>query len=392
MRITYIIARFYPWYGGAERNCLELAKIAVTAGHQVTVLTTDLAPNGGRLPREETLFGIRIRRFHTFNSQLNLGFYPELLSFLLTHKTDIIHVENGPGMIWQEFCLAMKRITSRQIKFIATPHGPFLATPHTHTGWKLQAARVAKKVMLPYFKLVWPWLFDKIIAINPLQHEWLQRDYRIHPTKIILINNGIPADYIPVGCPTKPTAEIIISAIGRLEQYKRFPDIVSALGTLHKKLLLPRGVRAVLMGAPGNALGSIQALVKRYDLDDKVEVVVSPPDSYRDDILAKSSIHILPSEWEGTGIVLLEAMAMGNALISSTGNEAAELLITEGANGYIFPTGDVDTLASYIYKLLCDKKLLNDMMLTSWQLSHELTWEKAGKVYLELLADITNNT
>jgi glycosyltransferase involved in cell wall biosynthesis len=48
-----------------------------------------------------------------------------------------------------------------------------------------------------------------------------------------------------------------------------------------------------------------------------------------------SEIFVFPSEWEAFGIVLLEAMAYKNSIIS-TKTEGGSYLIKPGENGYLY--------------------------------------------------------
>jgi glycosyltransferase involved in cell wall biosynthesis len=94
---------------------------------------------------------------------------------------------------------------------------------------------------------------------------------------------------------------------------------------------------------------------------------------------------VLPSEWEATGIVLLEAMAKGNVIITSDGNEAARMVVEHRANGFIYKYGDVQSLAYALSQVVNDPKLRAKMIDLNIQKAKEFTWEAIFPKYLSVV-------
>jgi glycosyltransferase involved in cell wall biosynthesis len=73
------------------------------------------------------------------------------------------------------------------------------------------------------------------------------------------------------------------------------------------------------------------------------------------DVLAAADIFVLPSLWEGLPIGLLEAMAMGKAIIASDVDGTGEVL-KNGQNGLLIPTGNlVSSLTEALVRLGRDR-------------------------------------
>lgn len=395
LKIVYLVARFHPFKGGAENYIWELARLSAAQGHQVTVLTTNISPTGQLLPSNETIDGIHIRRFKAWNRQLNLGFYPGLFRGLLNTEADIVHVGNGPGFLWHEFCLFWKRIFSRRTVFAASPHGRFLATPETHSGWKRLVARVAKLLMYPYFRIMWSFLFDIAFADNPKQPQWLKQEYGMRNINMLPIcisdKHLLSIEQVNAKFESLKSQEVVITCIGRIAKYKGFQYVVQALTKLNQTGRFPAPVKLIIMGKPEEYIGALRETIAQSGIPEHIEVLENPSDEVKNDTLTnRSQIHILPSHFEATGIVLLEAMAKGNAIMTSDGNEAAEQLITNGENGFIFANGNVDELADKLELLLGNNDLRWQMAQSNLEKVKAFTWEVVFPDYIATLNQSLN--
>lgn len=386
LNIVFVIARFWPYRGGAEMNCYKMATYCAALGHNVTVLTTDANPGTGILPSEETVEGVKIIRVHRWNQQLNLGFYPGLLSKLVKTKADVVHVENGPGFMWQDFCVLVKKWTSWKTKFIVTPHGPFLATGSTYTGLKGVVANLGQLLLAPYFKLIWGKMWHKVIAINARQPVWLARDYWVNPKNIVVIPNGIPAELLNVPYKHAEEGVLRISYLGRISEYKGVQKVIEALHILHAT---PAEYQFTVMGKM--FYPELLEKIREYNLQEVVKIIDTPSDEVRDQVLTEESeIHILPSQWEAQGIVLLEAMAKGNIPVTTETNEGAPDFIQNGRNGFIYPYENAERLAQIIEQMRVATKLRQQMIDLNLQIVKNWTWEEILPKYQQLIKFLTN--
>ena len=76
--------------------------------------------------------------------------------------------------------------------------------------------------------------------------------------------------------------------------------------------------------------------------------------------IADSSVYVLPSYREGTPRTVLEAMAMGRAVITTDAPGCRETVV-DGHNGYLVPVKDVDALAAAMERFITDPQLIASM-------------------------------
>ena len=101
---------------------------------------------------------------------------------------------------------------------------------------------------------------------------------------------------------------------------------------------------------------------------------------------AASHLLVVPSSYEGFGIVYLEGMHFGLPAIAGTAGAAREL-IHHDHNGFLVPPGDAAALAHYLNLLIRDRELLNRLSLSAHHCAAaHPTWEDTaalGRAFLK---------
>jgi glycosyltransferase involved in cell wall biosynthesis len=102
-----------------------------------------------------------------------------------------------------------------------------------------------------------------------------------------------------------------------------------------------------------------RAQAQRLGLGDRVRWLGRLDDAALAQAYAASDTMVVPSQYEGFGIVYLEAMAAGLPVIASTAGAAGEI-VTDGVDGYLVPAEDAVALAAAIGRLF-DRDLLTGL-------------------------------
>ena len=106
--------------------------------------------------------------------------------------------------------------------------------------------------------------------------------------------------------------------------------------------------------------------------------------------LKSAHVLVVPSSYEGFGIVYLEGMAFGLPSIGTTAGAAGEI-IRDGESGYLITPEDAETLVARLLALAVDRSLLTRLSLQALKrYQQQPTWEQtAGEIrgFLHLVSD-----
>jgi glycosyltransferase involved in cell wall biosynthesis len=109
-------------------------------------------------------------------------------------------------------------------------------------------------------------------------------------------------------------------------------------------------IRLSLIGA-GPEQASIEAALGEDGLLGSVELEGAHPSSRIHERLARASLLVLPSRWDGWGLVINEAFAAGVPVVASDRCGGADLIVP-GVNGYRFRSENVDDLRTCLSAFL----------------------------------------
>lgn len=131
----------------------------------------------------------------------------------------------------------------------------------------------------------------------------------------------------------------VVLAVGRLVEQKNFVSLVRAVAVAHGQ----RPLRLVLIGS-GPLREEILDAARSLEIGDSIDIIASVenPMPY----MARASVVALPSLWEGSSNVLLEAIACRTPVVASrTAGSAAEVL-DDGRYGVLVDPADVEGMAT----------------------------------------------
>src|SRR5204863_7904876 len=206
---------------------------------------------------------------------------------------------------------------------------------------------------------------DAVIGVSAAMRDDVLRSYpSVDPAKVHVVHNGIATeDWQPVDNPDRvrelgvdPDRPSVIF-VGRITRQKGLPLFLRAAAEL------PRDVQLVLCaGAPDTKEieTEVRGLVDRLaaERDGVVWIAEMLPRQDVVALLTAATVFACPSIYEPLGIVNLEAMACGTAVVASRIGGIPEV-VDDGVTGFLVPLDDrfEEGLAERVNQLLADPDL-----------------------------------
>jgi glycosyltransferase involved in cell wall biosynthesis len=145
-----------------------------------------------------------------------------------------------------------------------------------------------------------------------------------------------------------PDSPIVVAA-GRLTPQKGFDLLIPAFAKVVERR---PGWQLRIHGA-GPQRAELRQAILDHDLYEQVFLMGPTPDLGA--ALARGSIFVLSSRFEGFGMVIVEAMSKGLAVVSFDCERGPAEIISDGQDGVLVPALDEDALAEAITALAGDR-------------------------------------
>ena len=215
---------------------------------------------------------------------------------------------------------------------------------------------------------IYPHFYKNIIAVSQRTAE----HFRLK--KAAIISNGIDEALIGM---LQPEEDYILFT-GRLHIFNKGLDtLLAAAPAINSKILI---------AGKGPDEEKIRTAIKNKRLEEKVILTGFLSESEKRDALARAKLFVLPSRYEGQGIVVLEAAACGKPVIVSDIPELA--FAVEGGFGVAFKKEDPQDLARKVNMLLEDPPARGGMAEKGRAFAAGYTWEKITEEYERYLSKV----
>lgn len=223
---------------------------------------------------------------------------------------------------------------------------------------------------------------DAIQVENPWMFDYAQRLNAGRDVDLRYAPPGVDARaFHPVG-ERDLGSDPYVLCVGRLDDPRKNVELLLEAYAGMPELLRDR-VRLVLAGAsgPGDVFWK---RVASLGMEGRVSYVERPT---RDALIAlyqRATAFALPSDEEGLGVVLLEAMACGIPVVS-TRSGGPDGIITDRTDGFLVPLDDARAMSDRLARLCSDEKLNRSMGLaTRKTVERRYAEEVAAHAFLDM--------
>ena len=151
-------------------------------------------------------------------------------------------------------------------------------------------------------------------------------------------------------------------------------------------------VRLVIIGGDAGYLPIVKNLIQQYNISKYVTLVGYVSKFNLPEYYSMADLIVYPSRQEIFGLVLVEAMACGKAVIGSNIMGPSEIIVN-GETGYTSDFMDLTKISEQIIELFNNKTFLTQMGKKSLErVKKYYTWEKAADSHYKLYMSLLNNT
>jgi len=320
--------------GGAEQKLMDLTKhlkdnprvrVLVVCMRQLGVIGEELHRCGVEvqlLEKAERPYWMQIRA---------------LMRLFRKEKVKLVHTMLYPANVWGRLAAYFSDI-------------PVITAEENQEIWKKWYHHLVDRWMA-----VWT---GKLVACSSDVARFIQEHLHVPKEKVAVILSGVDTHRF-----RKPLIDsrlridlginedaLVVGTVARLVQQKGHQFLLAAIPDILR--VYPK-VCFLLVGE-GKLRQALEAQARELGIERSVIFAGTRRDTR--ELLGLMDLFVLPSVWEGLGIVILEAMAVGVPVIASNVGGIPEI-VTHGRTGWLVAPGQADALTKAVVDLLQDAPL-----------------------------------
>lgn len=222
----------------------------------------------------------------------------------------------------------------------------------------------------------------RILSATSRETERLLRQIVGPSVEIVPIKAGVPDGLFEQ--PHRDDGYLLY--FGRVDWHHKGLDV---LLEAMSRIVAERPDTALRIAGRGKDAARTEAEIARLRLGSRVEMLGPVDDRKRDDLFAGASLLLMPSRFEGFGMVAAEAMAAGLPVVASDAGSLPEV-VDPPAGGAVFPSGDAEALAETVLGLLGDPERREALSRSARESASRFRWDRIAGEHLDFLKRISN--
>lgn len=338
IKVLYVITS--TGFGGAERLLLSYLKLLDRSKYDFYVCSLREKPDDlqKELSEYSHLINLKIK------NKFNVLVVPKLIKVINRIEPDIIHTH----LFQARFYTTIAHFFSKK---------PILIT-HKHNNVNL-----IKHNIFIILEMISIFFNDKVIAISNAVAQSLIKLEFVPSKKIFILHNGIDFQKFYKIADNKPissSSKITIGVVCRLERQKGILYLLLAM-----KIILAKFPTAKLeIVGDGSLLEELEKFSKKIGISNSVKFFGKFADVIP--FYKRMNIFVLPSIYEGFGIVLLEAMAAGVPVVATSVDGVKEV-VNDGEDGVLVRPKDPQAIADAVIKIIENDQLTERLVMTGYR-------------------------
>lgn len=213
-----------------------------------------------------------------------------------------------------------------------------------------------------------------IITVSEFSKHDIMQWAKIPAEKITVVGNGISNTFQPEGTRYQPGFPYLLH-VGNTKAHKNVNRLIEAFA--HAKI--DSSIHLILTGEQNNEL---QMLIQKNHLTHRIQFQTGLDDEKLAALYRGATAFILPSLYEGFGIPVIEAMACGTPVITSTVTSLPE--VADDAALLVDPN-DSESIANGIETIINDKTLRDTFIQKGLERAKFFSWDKTAALIQQVL-------
>jgi glycosyltransferase involved in cell wall biosynthesis len=348
LKVAQLVPYYAPVIGGVEAVCQCISEELVKRGHEVHVFTANRVHKGSprrEMPANETINGVSVHRFRSYVNVGHYGFFPGFVPVLKRGGFDIVHAH---GYRQPQSELGSRVGARANVPTVLHVHGGFYtrnrAKQLLYSLYDSAARRHRANV------------FDHFIALSEGDRDNLL-SLEVPESRISIIRNAAEAKAFEAVDATAfrekhgLVGKKVVLYLSILHHFKRPEKLVRVLPRLIEQ---EPDVFLLFVGPDAGELEKIRELGVRLGVNDYYRWLGPLQGEEKHQAFECAELLALPSDEDPYPLVLLEAMAHGKPVLTTTVVGQASFIGAHDA-GLLVEPADLDGLVDGTLRLLSDE-------------------------------------
>lgn len=203
-------------------------------------------------------------------------------------------------------------------------------------------------------------------------------------SRIHRVEAGVPDDIFDL--PREEAGYLLY--FGRLDWFQKGLDVLLEAFAL---LLRSRPELELRVAGRGKDAGRVREAAESMGIASGVRMLGSATEAEKRELFAGASVLLMPSRFEGFGMVAAEAMAAGVPVVAAAAGSLPEV-VDAPAGGRLVPAGDAPALAAAVAALLDDPEGRAALSSSARRSAGRFRWDRIAAEHLEFLKNIHRDT
>jgi phosphatidylinositol alpha-1,6-mannosyltransferase len=231
---------------------------------------------------------------------------------------------------------------------------------------------------------------ERVVTVSEFSKRQLAGALGIAPERIESVPNGIDGKFVPGAPPAGLRARYIRGGgpvalfLGGLKTRKNLPFLLEAW----REVASLRPEATLVIAGDGPLGGALRRHAETLGLGARVVFTGRVPEADKVALYNLADLFVFPSELEGFGLAVGEAMSCGLPVIASSEGALPELVAHE-RGGFVCPAGDRTAFVRDVLRLIDEPELRQRFgAFNRERVDRQFRWERAARRVLEIYEEV----